>query len=353
MDGWTGIDGPRTTASAAASSLAHLRLLAALGETGALGRAAARVGPHPARRLAPPGRGRAARGPARSTQRAGRGLALTPGGRGPRRAAPPAPWPRWRRAEREMAEIAARRWPATCAWARHRPRARPRAAGAARARGSRCPASPARSRSAPSDQIADLLLAGRLDFALARLPEGRDPAPLRPRAPGRGAGERSSSGAGHAAGRRGREIAPARPPRLRLGPARARGRSCAARSSSGLAALGLPAAAGAALDLVLPADPGRARASPTRIAPLADGGRAALRSGPRRASRCSTPRPRHRGADLRAADAARRPPHARGGAAARPRAGQPALRPAPSRAPAPARPGASGGRCRSRSRRSG
>ena len=107
--------------------------------------------------------------------RAGRGLRLTPEGEALAARAARA-LSEVAAAEREMAEIAAGEGGPRPPGERHGPRARP---GAARPSGSRASALPGVTcevEVGPSDQIADLLLAGRLDFALARLPEGRDPA---------------------------------------------------------------------------------------------------------------------------------------------------------------------------------
>jgi len=184
--------------------LSHLRLMAALGETGAIGLAAARLGitqPAASRLLAEVEdlTGRPVH------QRAGRGIVLTPEGEALARRAARA-LAEVASAEREMADLGRGLTGHVRLGAVTGP-ALDRVLPALRAARLALPGVTCEVEVAPSDPLADLLLAGRLDFALARLPEDRDPAlfdlvPL---------GEEPVSlvvRPGHALARR-REIAPA------------------------------------------------------------------------------------------------------------------------------------------------
>lgn len=153
--------------------LAHLRLMAALAETGALGLAAARIGmsqPAASRLLAEVEElaGRPVH------RRQGRGLALTPEGQALARRAARA-LSEVASAEREMAELGQGLSGHVRLGSVTGP-ALDRVLPALRAARLALPNVTCEVEVAPSDPLADLLLAGRLDFALARLPEGRDPA---------------------------------------------------------------------------------------------------------------------------------------------------------------------------------
>lgn len=153
--------------------LAHLRLMAALEETGALGLAAARLGltqPAASRLLAEV---EALAG--RSVHlRQGRGLALTPEGQALARRAARA-LAEIGAAEREMAGLGRGVSGHVRLGAVTGP-ALDRVLPALRAARLALPEVTCEVEVAPSDPLVDLLLAGRLDFALARLPEGRSPA---------------------------------------------------------------------------------------------------------------------------------------------------------------------------------
>lgn len=152
--------------------LAHLRLMAALGETGALGVAAARVGltqPAASRAL---GEIEALLGrPVHA--REGRGLRLTPEGQALARRAARA-LSEVAAAEREVEEMGQGLAGHVRLGSVTGP-ALDRVLPALRAARVALPRVTCEVEVAPSDPLADLLLAGRLDFALARLPEGRDP----------------------------------------------------------------------------------------------------------------------------------------------------------------------------------
>jgi DNA-binding transcriptional LysR family regulator len=153
--------------------LAHLRLLAALHEAGVLGVAAGRLGltqPAASRLL-----GEIEELLGRPVHvRAGRGLQLTPAGEAlARRAA--RSLAEIGAAEREIAELGQGlsghvRLGSVTGPALDRVLPSLRAARLA------LPQVSCEVEVAPSDPLVDLLLAGRLDFALARLPEGHDPA---------------------------------------------------------------------------------------------------------------------------------------------------------------------------------
>lgn len=153
--------------------LVHLRLMAALGESGALGLAAARIGvtqPAASRLLAEVEE--VAQHPVH--RREGRGLALTPEGEALARRAARA-LSEIAAAEREMAELAQGLSGHVRLGSVTGP-ALDRVLPALRAARLSLPQVTCEVEVAPSDPLGDLLLAGRLDFALARLPEGRDPA---------------------------------------------------------------------------------------------------------------------------------------------------------------------------------
>jgi DNA-binding transcriptional LysR family regulator len=152
--------------------LAHLRLLAALGETRVLGLAAARLGitqPAASRLLAEiedlVGRP--------LTYRQGRGLALTAEGEALARRAARA-LAEVGAAERELAEMGRGLAGHVHLGAVTGP-ALDRVLPALRAARLSLPGVTCEVEVAPSEPLAELILAGRLDFALARLPEGRDP----------------------------------------------------------------------------------------------------------------------------------------------------------------------------------
>ncbi|TNC49858.1 LysR family transcriptional regulator [Rubellimicrobium rubrum] len=152
--------------------LAHLRLMAALGETCAIGVAAARVGitqPAASRLLGEIEEiiGRPAH------TRAGRGIVLTPEGDILARRAVRA-LAELGAAEREMSEMGRGLSGHVRLGAVTGP-ALDRVLPALRAARVALPNVTADVVVAPSDPLGDLLLAGRLDFALARLPEGREP----------------------------------------------------------------------------------------------------------------------------------------------------------------------------------
>jgi DNA-binding transcriptional LysR family regulator len=152
--------------------LAHLRLMAALGETGALGLAAARIGvtqPAASRLLSEVEE--VAGRPVHA--RVGRGLALTPEGQALALRAARA-LAEVGAAEREMAEMGQGLAGHVRLGAVTGP-ALDRVLPAVRAARLALPRVTCEVEVAPSDPLADLLLAGRLDFALGRLPEGRDP----------------------------------------------------------------------------------------------------------------------------------------------------------------------------------
>ena len=153
--------------------LAHLRLMAALGETGALGIAAGRLGmtqPAASRLLAEVEEiaGRPVH------RREGRGLALTPEGEALSRRAARA-LSELGAAEREMADLG-RGLSGHVRLGSVTGPALDRVLPALRAARFALPGVTCEVEVAPSDPLGDLLLAGGLDFALARLPEGRDPA---------------------------------------------------------------------------------------------------------------------------------------------------------------------------------
>ncbi len=151
--------------------LAHLRLLAALGETRALGLAASRLGvtQPAASRLLAEVEEIAARP---LTRRQGRGLALTPEGEALARRAARA-LAEVGAAEREIAEMGRGLAGHVRLGAVTGP-ALDRVLPALRAARVALPQVTCEVEVAPSEPLADLLVAGRLDFALARLPEGRD-----------------------------------------------------------------------------------------------------------------------------------------------------------------------------------
>ena len=153
--------------------LAHLRLMAALGETGAIGLAAARLGvtqPAASRLLAEVedlvGHPLHAR--------SGRGIQLTPGGEALARRAARA-LAEVASAEREMGDLGRGLSGHVRLGAVTGP-ALDRVLPALRAARLALPGVTTEVEVAPSEPLADLLLAGRLDFALARLPENRDAA---------------------------------------------------------------------------------------------------------------------------------------------------------------------------------
>lgn len=152
--------------------LAHLRLIAALGETGVLGLAAARVGinqPAASRLL-----GEIEDLVGRPVHlRAGRGLTLTPEGEALARRAARA-LAEVSAAEREMAELGQGLSGHVRLGSVTGP-ALDRVLPAVRAARLSLPRVTCEVEVAPSDPLAELLVAGRLDFALARLPETRDP----------------------------------------------------------------------------------------------------------------------------------------------------------------------------------
>jgi DNA-binding transcriptional LysR family regulator len=152
--------------------LAHLRLLSALAETRALGLAAARLGitqPAASRLLSEAEKvaGRPL------TFRQGRGLALTAEGEALARRAARA-LAELGAAERELAEMGRGLAGHVRLGAVTGP-ALDRVLPALRAARLALPGVTCEVEVAPSEPLAELLLAGRLDFALSRLPEGRDP----------------------------------------------------------------------------------------------------------------------------------------------------------------------------------
>ena len=153
--------------------LAHLRLIAALGETGALGVAAGRLGmtQPAASRLLGEIEDLAGRP---IHQRVGRGIVLTPEGQALAH-----------RAARALSEVASAEREISALGRGLSGHVRlgsvtgpalDRVLPALRAARLSLPGVTTEVEVAPSDPLADLLLAGRLDFALARLPEARDPA---------------------------------------------------------------------------------------------------------------------------------------------------------------------------------
>jgi DNA-binding transcriptional LysR family regulator len=153
--------------------LAHLRLMAGLGETGALGLAAGRLGitqPAASRLLAEIEEiaGRPVH------RRDGRGLALTPEGEALARRAARA-LSEITAAEREMTELS-RGISGHVRLGSVTGPALDRVLPALRAARFALPGVTCDVEVAPSDPLGDLLLSGALDFALSRLPEGRDPA---------------------------------------------------------------------------------------------------------------------------------------------------------------------------------
>jgi DNA-binding transcriptional LysR family regulator len=152
--------------------LSHLRIVAALAETGAIGLAAARLGiaqPAASRLLAEVER--IAGHPVH--RRAGRGVAMTPEGRAlALRAA--RVLAEIADAGREMAEIAGGLAGHVRLGAVTGP-ALERVLPALRAARLSLPRVAVEVEVAPSDHLGELLLSGRIDVALARLPRGRDP----------------------------------------------------------------------------------------------------------------------------------------------------------------------------------
>jgi DNA-binding transcriptional LysR family regulator len=151
--------------------LAHLRLLALLPEARALGVAAARLGltqPAASRLLAEAER--LAGLPLRA--RSGRGIALTPEGEAFARRAARA-LAEIGAAEREMAELG-RGLSGQLRLGSVTGAALERLLPALAALRAEAPGLAVEVEVAPSEPLAEFLLAGRLDFALARLPEGRE-----------------------------------------------------------------------------------------------------------------------------------------------------------------------------------
>ncbi|TNC70378.1 LysR family transcriptional regulator [Rubellimicrobium roseum] len=153
--------------------LAHLRLMAALGDTGAIGVAAARMGitqPAASRLLAEVEElaGHSLH------QRAGRGIRLTAEGETLARRAVRA-LAEIGAAEREMADLGQGLSGHVRLGAVTGP-ALDRVLPALRAARVALPNVTAEVIVAPSEPLGQALLAGQIDFALARLPEGRDPA---------------------------------------------------------------------------------------------------------------------------------------------------------------------------------
>jgi DNA-binding transcriptional LysR family regulator len=153
--------------------IGHLRLMATLAETKGLGVAAARLGltqPAASRLLAEAEElaGRPLH------RREGRGIALTPAGEALARRAARA-LSEVAAAEREMDDLGRGVSGDVRLGAVTGP-ALDRVLPAVRAARLSLPGLTCEVEVAPSEPLAELLLAGRLDFALARLPEGRDPA---------------------------------------------------------------------------------------------------------------------------------------------------------------------------------